>query len=147
MVTTPLPVATTTTITVTPLRSVPAPLKQSESLTQAVHRLALKYNQDETQVKEILTCEAEKYPQPKEGETQSLSVNGRLYNLVLDSLNYNRNGSVDMTVAQINSIHFPEMHKLGLSEYNWEDGLTYMFVLLKRNGLTDYSASKTCWDK
>jgi len=118
-----------------------------ESLTQAVHRLALEYNQDEIGAKRILVCEAKKYPQAKPGLTQPLEVDGVVYNLVLDSYNSNRNGTVDRTVAQINSIHYPEMHQLGLSEYRWVDGLTFMFVLIKRNGYSDYSASKECWSK
>lgn len=117
-----------------------------ETLAQAVHRMALKYNRDEVVAKRILKCEAEKYTQEKKG-TAPLEVDGRLYYLVLDSYNANKNGTVDRTVAQINSIHYPTMHKLGLSEYRWVDGLTFMFILLKRNGYSDYSASKACWSK
>jgi hypothetical protein len=118
-----------------------------ETLAQAIHRLSIENNQDEEVVKRILTCEAARYPHQEEGVTQPLEVDGRVFYLVLDSYNSNRNGSVDRTVAQINSIHYEEMHAMGLSEYRWEDGLTYMFTLLKRNAYRDYSASKPCWSR
>lgn len=60
--------------------------------------------------------------------------------------NTNSNGSVDYGRARINSIHLPEAKKLGLDVINNDnDNITYFGILVKRNGLSDYSASKHCW--
>ena len=37
-------------------------------------------------------------------------------NFVADARNVNRNGSVDMGLMQINSVHFPRLRKLGVTE-------------------------------
>ena len=61
---------------------------------------------------------------------------------------YNENGnkSNDKGVAQINSLHLPELKKLGLDRSDVSDAYEFMAILLKRNGTNDYKASKECWE-
>lgn len=92
-----------------------------------VHRLSLKYGQNEQLVEKIIACEGRMYPK--------------------NTLHYNTNGTVDKGPLQINSVHTAEMEKLGLDINNWQDSLEYGFILLKEEGLSPWSASKTCWSK
>lgn len=62
-----------------------------------------------------------------------------------DAVNKNGNKSKDGGVAQINDMHLPELKKLGLDRFDVEDGYEFMSILLKRNGTSDYKASKDCW--
>jgi hypothetical protein len=104
-------------------------VQTSETLEQEIHRLSLKYNQNPQLISKIIKCEGEMYDD-----------NGSWWHK-------NQNGSIDAGPAQINSIHWKEMEKLNLSPYRWEDTVTFMFILIKRNGFSDYSASRYCWDK
>lgn len=64
----------------------------------------------------------------------------------VNAINTNKGGSQDKGAAQINSVHLPELQRLGLDRTNPEDSFEFMAILLKRNGTRDYKASKQCWD-
>lgn len=99
-----------------------------EQVAQRVHQLWIQspLKVSEELIMKVISCEGKAYRNP-------------------GWIHKNNNGTYDFGPAQINSVHLPEMHRLGLSESRWEDTVTFMFILLKRNGLNDYSASKTCW--
>lgn len=101
------------------------PMQSSETLSQAVHRLALKYNQDETLINRLIECES--------GGKQS-------------ARNYNTVVGVDVGVFQINTFfHQSRAESLGYNIYTLEGNLAYGFVLLKEQGTTPWNWSKFCW--
>lgn len=106
--------------------SVPVAKSTGETLQQAVHRLSTKYDQDEFLVNKIIKCESSMYK---------------------SATHVNRNGTTDYGPLQINSVHSGKMQAMGLSIYKWEDSLEFGFMLLKRNGTRDWSASKSCWSR
>lgn len=57
----------------------------------------------------------------------------------------NKNGTYDNGIFQINDIHISEATRLGLDLKNPEDNATFAIVLMKRNGLRDWNASKINW--
>jgi len=63
----------------------------------------------------------------------------------VSAVNKNTNLSNDGGPAQINSVHLPELERLGLDRFNPEDAYEFMAILIKRNGTRDYNSSKKCW--
>ena len=57
----------------------------------------------------------------------------------------NHNGTTDYGLAQINEVHIPEARALGFDITTRAGNLGLMAVLIKKNGLRDWSASKSCW--
>lgn len=58
------------------------------------------------------------------------------------------NGSHDGGIFQISQKHHgKELEKLNLDPYDVEDNLTYARILYEKNGLSDWRASKFCWNK
>lgn len=57
--------------------------------------------------------------------------------------NYNKNGSIDYGIAQINSIHIPEAKKMGLDITKPEDNLKYAKYLLETpRGINHWTCNK-----
>jgi len=64
-----------------------------------------------------------------------------------DATHLNKNGTTDISIFQINSIHIPEAKLMGLDIYNWRDNITFGLYLIQKHGLTPWNASKKCWGK
>lgn len=98
-----------------------------------VHRLALKYKQNETLARDIIRCE------------------GLMYQTKGNNKNYDKNGlwwSTDLGWWQINDFyHLASAKKLGFNINNEWDNLEYGFILLSQKGTAPWSASAYCWSK
>ena len=107
------------------------PVEPQKSLSQEVHRLALKYNQDENLINRIIKCESSLY---KNAVNENKNAQGEVW-------------STDYGPMQINDYyHAGKMRAMGLSIYKWENSLEYgVGVLLAREGTRHWSASASCW--
>jgi len=104
-----------------------------ETLNQAIHRLALKYHQDENLIKRIIKCEGSLYEKSWQTPHQ----------------NHDTWRSLDWGPLQINDhYHQAKMRAMGLNIYKWEDSLAYgIGVLLVEQGTAPWSASAFCWQQ
>lgn len=82
------------------------------------------YKADPTLMASILYCESRGDPKAK---------------------HFNKNGTTDHSLMQVNDIHKKEALKMGLSIDNPKDNLAYGAYLITKNNASDYSASKSCW--
>ena len=64
-----------------------------------------------------------------------------------NAVNKNRNGTIDYSYWQINSIHRINANKIGLDIENPKDNLEFGFILLSREGTGPWKYSKKCWQK
>ncbi len=98
-----------------------------------VHRLAIKYGQNETLARKIIQCESEIYGQ--KAKNQNKDSNGNVW-------------SIDVGRWQINNyFHEKDALKLGYNIYNEWDNLEYGFIIMKSQGTNPWKASKFCWSK
>ena len=99
------------------------------TLDSEINRLSDKYEISSSTVREIIKCEGLQY-----GDTNE---------------NKNKDGktwSRDFGWLQINDYyHTGTMKELGLDIHNKWDSLEYGFILMKKEGLKPWSASKHCW--
>lgn len=58
---------------------------------------------------------------------------------------YNSNGTYDYSYFQINSTWKIYMNNLGLNYNDPDDSLEFGFILMSKNGLSDWNASRKCW--
>lgn len=119
-------------VIVKPLIVVEAPTSPVvKTFDTEVHRLALKYKQNETLARAIIKCE------------------GKMYKDRGNNKNYTKEGvwwSSDIGWWQINDFyHKDSALKMGLDIYNEWDNLEYGFSLMSREGTTPWNASKYCW--
>ena len=63
------------------------------------------------------------------------------------AFNRNTNKTTDHSLFQINSIHIPEAQKMGLDITDPNDNALFAIHLIKSQGLTPWSASKSKWSK
>lgn len=96
--------------------SQPEPISLNEYITAE----AIKYDQDPYIVHSIIQCESQ-------GDYKAI--------------NYNKNGSIDKGLLQINSIHNTE----GLDLLNPKDNLEFGLKLMKEKGTEPWKYSKHCW--
>jgi hypothetical protein len=59
--------------------------------------------------------------------------------------NINLNNTIDIGLFQVNSIHIPEAQSMGLDLTTRTGNLSFAVTLIKKDGLRDWSASKSCW--
>jgi hypothetical protein len=59
----------------------------------------------------------------------------------------NKNGTIDLGIMQINSIHFTEATRLGLDLTKESDNIAYAKILYETRGTEDWYPSKACWNK
>jgi len=102
-------------------------VQTEKTLDNEISRLSKKYEIKiaSSTIKEIIKCESEMY-----GDVEP---------------NVNKNGTTDHGWLQINTVHKPEMKKRGLDITNKWDSLEFGFILMERNGLSDWYSSKDCW--
>lgn len=102
------------------------------TLTSEINRLSIKYKVSSTTATNIIKCESSMY--------------GKAINENID-----KDGNVwsrDYGPMQVNDYYHKEtMQKLGLDIYNQWDSLEYGFMLLAKNGTSDWNASRSCWSK
>lgn len=111
-------------------------LKNKENIkiisSSTINYLSEKYSVDEVLVTKIIECESE----------FSLDAIGE---------NVDKDGNVwsrDYGGLQVNDYyHKDDMAKIGMNIYNGNDSLEYGFMLLKRDGLTHWKWSRSCWNK
>ena len=125
-----------------------------ETLTQAVHRLAVTYQQPEALIKRLIKCEAQKYTYQKTKTSEPLEVDGTTYYIDLNGTHKNINTegewwSTDYGPLMVNDYyHEAEMRRMGLSITKWQNSLEFgIRVMLKNEGTQPWSASKACWSK
>ena len=103
-----------------------------KTLNSEVNRLSIKYEVSSSTALAIIKCESAMLPHAVH---HNLDSTGKEW-------------SFDFSFFQINSYyHLDTMSKLGLNFYDEWDSLEYGFILLKKNGLNDWTASKWCWNK
>lgn len=101
-----------------------------KTLESEVERLSIKYGFSTSTVMEVIECESQMYGG---AENKNIDKDGKVW-------------SVDKGFLQINTYYHTEpMKKLGLDIDNKWDSLEYGFMLMKENGLRDWSASRFCW--
>jgi hypothetical protein len=76
-----------------------------------------------------------------ESHGQQLNPNGQVL------LNINTNGTVDIGIFQINSIHEAEATKLGDDLFTEEGNTAYARFLYSNRGTGDWASSAKCWMK
>ena len=92
-----------------------------------VHRLSVKYHQNELLVREIIYCESRGVPSAR---------------------NLQAVVGVDIGYWQINTFyHLASAKAVGLDIYNQWDNLEYGFILLSNQGTRPWNWSKPCWSK
>lgn len=94
------------------------------ALYNEIERLSSKYNVSKTEVLAVISCES---------------------NFKGDAINYNKNGTIDRSYFQINSVHQNEMERLGLNIKNKWDSLEFGFMLMAKQGLKPWYSSEHCW--
>lgn len=60
--------------------------------------------------------------------------------------NINKNGTWDLGICQLNSIHFNRMASMGLNPYVEEDNKRFAKILFFEKGVSPWSASKSKWE-
>ena len=95
-----------------------------KTLDSEIDRLSLKYFISSSTVRAIARCESSMYG---------------------SAINHNTNGTVDKGYLQINSVHYENMAQLGLSSDDEWDLLEFGFLLMSKQGLQPWSASRHCW--
>ena len=98
----------------------------TKTLDSEIDRLSIKYRLASSTIRAVAKCESSMYG----GATH-----------------INSNGSKDWGLLQVNSIHIPDMLRLGLDITDPFDSLEYGFILMKTQGLRPWSASLQCWSK
>jgi hypothetical protein len=107
-------------------------VNEPKTLDSEIDRLSIKYGVASSTIRAIAKCESSLYG---------------------SAVNYNRraNGevwSIDKGYLQINNFyHEARMTELGLDWNNEWDSLEYGFMLMAEQGLSPWSASKSCWSK
>lgn len=100
------------------------------TLDSEIDRLSKKYEVSSSTVREIIKCE------------------GRLYENAINE-NINKKGEVwsrDWGNFQINDYYHEKIMKdMNMDIHNRWDSLEYGFMLMKKEGLKPWSASKSCW--
>ena len=95
-------------------------------------RLSSKYGVNEKLAREIIKCESLIYGQDAENKNYD---------------KYGNHWSTDWGYFQINDYwHEKPAKKLGYDIYDWKGNLEYGFLLISRDGLRHWSASKWCWE-
>ena len=61
-------------------------------------------------------------------------------------ISYNKNGSFDSGLFQINSTHSKEVKKMGLNLLDPEDNATFAIYLIKHYNLSPWNASRHAWE-
>lgn len=101
---------------------------RNPELSKEIDRLSLKYDISSSTVREIIKCEG-----LEKGKTNENKINGKTW-------------SKDLGWLQINDFyHTGPMNKLGLDINDKGDSLEYGFILMKKEGLKPWDASKKCW--
>lgn len=108
------------------LSALEIPRSEEEFVTRAITALAISENLPPERLLAIASCESRL--------RQSTPPNG------------NNNGSNDVGVFRINSIHLPELKRLGLNRHDLYDNMKFATILIRRNGYRDWSASSKCWN-
>lgn len=128
----PVTLASTPSVTV-PIVPESTTVNVVKTFDTEVHRLALKYGQNETLAREIIKCE------------------GLTYKTKGNNKNYNKQGvwwSSDIGWWQINDYYHKDTAlKMGFDINNEWDNLEYGFILLEEQGTAPWDASKYCWEK
>ncbi len=88
--------------------------------------MAVKYDVDPNLARKIIGCESSREPY---------------------AINHNKNGTIDYSFWQINSIHKKEAWRNNMDITNPLDNLEYGFILLSKEGVAPWSASQSCWSK
>ena len=61
------------------------------------------------------------------------------------ALNFNKNGTSDAGIAQLNDIHLPQIRQMNLSRFDPYDSINFMLYLIQTSKYDPYSASSKCW--
>lgn len=86
----------------------------------------------------ILDCES---GNGKKGTAKHFDSNGQVL------MRANTNGSVDVGIAQINSVNFAEATKMGFDITKEEDNRAFAEYLFRVRGSEPWYSSKHCWNK
>ena len=62
-----------------------------------------------------------------------------------NAVHKNNNGTTDLGIFQVNSIHIPEAQSMGLDLTTRAGNLAFAVTLIKKNGLRDWEFSRHCW--
>lgn len=104
-----------------------------------VTRLAIKYGQNESLARKIISCESSLYG----------SAENKNYRPEFDpktDITTMVHWSSDWGYFQVNDYwHEQTAKKMGLDIFNWEDNLEYGFYLLSTDGTRHWAASRHCW--
>jgi len=123
-------------------KTTPKTVEKAKGLTKYQMK-GTKYTEPPQSLKTIIEEKAEKHGIDP-NLMSAISYCESDYNI--KAQNKNTNSSIDGGVAQLNSVHLPELNRLGLDRFNPSDAYEFMAILIKRNGTSDYLASKSCWD-
>jgi hypothetical protein len=100
------------------------------TLESEVKRLSIQYRVEEKTILAVIKCESELYGS---AINHNLDKDGKVW-------------STDWGYLQINDyFHKKTMEKLGLDITNPFDSLEYGVMMMSRDGLGAWKASKTCW--
>ena len=69
------------------------------------------------------------------------------YKIDAHNTTLNTDGTTDGGIFQLNSIHDPELLKLGLDKFDPEDNIRFARILYDRSGLQPWESSRGCWGK
>lgn len=104
----------------------------NKTIDEEISRLSIKYRVDSDTARAVIQCESQ--------------MNGSAINE-----NKDENGitwSKDIGLFQINNyFHEKTMNDMGLNINNQWDNLEYGFILISKQGLSAWKASKSCWLK
>ena len=106
--------------------------KIEKNFDSEIHRLAVKYKQNEPLARKIIECEGIAYK--AKGNNKNVGKNGVVW-------------STDIGWWQINDYYHKESaYKLGFDINNEWDNLEYGFIVLSEQGTKPWLASKYCWN-
>ena len=105
-------------------QAVEIPKTEEEFLARYAQSRAIDSNVDPEKFVSLLWCES---------------------NLRPNATNFNKNGTWDKGIAQINDIHLPTLKQMNLSRFSPQDSINYALYLIQVDGWRHYNASKSCW--
>ena len=105
-----------------------------------IRRLAVKYGFDETLARKIIKCESLAYGGSAENKNYRMEWDENLGTSTMT------HWSTDYSYWQVNDYwHAETARKMGYDIRDWKDNLEYGAILLSRDGVRHWSASKYCW--
>jgi len=70
------------------------------------------------------------------------------YKITAHNTTQNKDGTTDGGIFQLNSVHDPELNRLGLNKFDPDDNIKFARILFDRHGLQPWESSRVdCWGK